>query len=356
MPEPVPTPPPPGGWRAEIAFLRRVLIAAGIAVLLLLAWAMQGALLLAFGAVVVATILTTAARPFHRHLGLPEKRALLVAGLGIVLLLGLVLVLMGTELRTQVAELSGTLPQAVQELEQRFGIDLPGGEGNPLETSTMAGVLQQVAGFGRTVLDALSALVLAVVGGAYLAADPRGHVRGLVKLVPQSQQARAEDAISASGTALRLWLTAQLVSMAIVGLLVGLGCWALGLPAPLALGLFAALAEFVPVLGAVIGAIPALLLALTLDGATVLWVAALFLAVQQIESNVLTPLIQQRMAEIPPAVLLFAAVAFGAVFGLPGVILAAPLAVVAYVLVQKLYVRQTLGEEVEVPGEAKGGA
>jgi predicted PurR-regulated permease PerM len=352
MPEPVPTPPPPGGWRAEIAFLRRVLIAAGIAVLLLLAWAMQGALLLAFGAVVVATILTTAARPFHRHLGLSEKRALLVEGLGIVLLLGLVRVQMGTELRTQVAELSGTLPQAVQELAQRFGIELPGGEGNPLETSTMAGVLQEVAGFGRLLLDALSALALAVVGGAYLAADPRGHVRGLVKLVPQSQQARAEDAISASGTALRLWLTAQLVSMAIVGLLVGLGCWALGLPAPLALGLFAALAEFVPVLGAVIGAVPAL----TLDGATVLWVAALFLAVQQIESNELTPLIQQKMAEIPPAVLLFAAVAFGAVFGLPGVILAAPLAVVASVLVQKLYVRQTLGEEVEVPGEANRDA
>jgi predicted PurR-regulated permease PerM len=106
------------------------------------------------------------------------------------------------------------------------------------------------------------------------------------------------------------------------------------------------------VLGAVIGAVPAL----TLDGATVLWVAALFLAVQQIESNVLTPLIQQKMAEIPPAVPLFVASAFGAVFGLPGVILAAPLAVVASVLVQKLHVRQTLGEEVDVPGEANRDA
>jgi predicted PurR-regulated permease PerM len=83
----------------------------------------------------------------------------------------------------------------------------------------------------------------------------------------------------------------------------------------------------------------------------VLWTGALYLAVQQLESNVLTPLLGQRLVSVPPALLLFAVVAAGAVLGLGGVVLAAPLTVVAYVMVQTLYVRQTLGEPVRVPGE-----
>jgi predicted PurR-regulated permease PerM len=86
----------------------------------------------------------------------------------------------------------------------------------------------------------------------------------------------------------------------------------------------------------------------------VLWTVGLILAVQQLESNVIAPLVMQRVASVPAAVLLFAAVAFGALFGLAGVILAAPLAVVGFVLVQKLYVRQTLGEPAQVPGEQRG--
>ncbi len=72
-------------------------------------------------------------------------------------------------------------------------------------------------------------------------------------------------------------------------------------PAPLALALVAFLTEFIPVLGAV----PALLLALTQGGSTLIWTALLYLAVQQLESNVVTPLVQRRMVTIPPALLLF---------------------------------------------------
>ncbi|WP_272910997.1 AI-2E family transporter [Falsiroseomonas oryziterrae] len=157
----------------------------------------------------------------------------------------------------------------------------------------------------------------------------------------------------AAGAALRLWLGAQLVSMAIVGTLAGLGCWALGLPSPLALGLFAGLANFVPLIGAVAGAVPPVLLALAEGGTTFLWTAALFLAIQQVESNMIMPLVERRMVSLPPALLLFAVVAVGVVFGLPGILLAAPITVVAFVLVKKLYVRETLGRATEVPGEAE---
>jgi predicted PurR-regulated permease PerM len=107
----------------------------------------------------------------------------------------------------------------------------------------------------------------------------------------------------------------------------------------------------VPLIGPILGAAPALLLALTIGGDTFLWVALLFVAIQQVESNVITPIVTDRVVHIPPAVMLLAVVAFGSVLGLPGVVLAAPLTVVTYVLVTKLYVRETLGEDVEVPGE-----
>lgn len=106
-----------------------------------------------------------------------------------------------------------------------------------------------------------------------------------------------------------------------------------------------------PTIGSIAGAVPALLLALTQGTEGFLWTLALVVAVQQLESNVIAPVVQRRMVQIPPALLLFSVVAFGMVFGTLGVVLAAPLTVVAYVAVKKLYVRETLGEPTEVPGE-----
>jgi predicted PurR-regulated permease PerM len=109
----------------------------------------------------------------------------------------------------------------------------------------------------------------------------------------------------------------------------------------------------VPLIGAVAGAVPALLLALAGGVNTTLWTAALFIAIQQVESNTITPWVQRRMVSLPPALLVLAVVAVGLLFGLPDVILAAPLTVVAFVLVKQLYVRETLGQRTEVPGESR---
>lgn len=365
-----------GERQAEIRFLRRVLIVLAVAALALFLWAARGALLLAFGSVVVAVLLLAAAHPFQRYLGLSRGWALLAGGGVLLGVLALVGMLVGGQIQAQVAELGSRLPEAAQALERRIGVDLPnltraaeslGGEqeagaperrpgtsGDPIGVSDLSDALGRIASFGVVLVDGLSALVLALVGGAYLAASPGFNRRGLVALVPKSQQGRVEALFEACGNALHGWLLATLLSMAAVGLLVGLGCWMLGLPAPLALGLFAAVTEFVPVVGPFVGAVPALLLALGQDGNALLWTALLFLGIQQMESNLIAPLAQRRMADVPPALLLFAVVGIGSVLGLPGVVLAAPLTVVGYVAVQKLYVRETLGQPTTVPGEKSG--
>jgi len=131
-----------------------------------------------------------------------------------------------------------------------------------------------------------------------------------------------------------------------------------GLPSPaarareaFALGLIAGLLDFVPLIGPIVAAVPTLLLALSISPTTALWTGGLYLVVQQIEGNILSPLVQQRAVDLPPALLLFALLGFGSLFGAPGVILAAPLTVVVYVMVKRLYVREALGTPTNVPGE-----
>jgi predicted PurR-regulated permease PerM len=160
-----------------------------------------------------------------------------------------------------------------------------------------------------------------------------------------------DSALNASGQALELWLVGQLFAMALIGVLVGFAMWLIGLPSPLALGLIAGLTEFIPFIGPILGALPALLIAATRDAGTLAWTVIAFVGIQQIESNLIMPVIQRRTVSLPPVLSLFAVVAFGVVLGALGLILAVPLTVVAYVLVKKLYVRETLGEPTSVPGE-----
>ncbi len=95
--------------------------------------------------------------------------------------------------------------------------------------------------------------------------------------------------IDDAGQALRLWLRAQLMAMILVGTATGVGMWAIGVPSPLALGLIAGLTEFVPIIGPIVGAAPALLLASTQSYDLVLWALGIAIVVQQLENNVIMP-------------------------------------------------------------------
>jgi len=109
--------------------------------------------------------------------------------------------------------------------------------------------------------------------------------------------------------------------------------------------------EFVPVVGPIAGAVPVLLVALGQGWEMALWALGLVLVVQQVESNLIMPLVSGRAVQLPPAVGLFAVVAMGIVFGPLGLVLGYPLAVVCDVAVRRLYVRETLGESVDITAE-----
>ena len=209
---------------------------------------------------------------------------------------------------------------------------------------------------GRLILSlgsGLADLLVVLVAGIFLAAQPRFYAGGAIKLVPSSKRKLVGEAMDESENALRLWLKGQLLAMLVVGLLVGLGLWALGMPSALALGLLARLLEFVPFAGPLIAALPAVLLSLAVGPDMALWVVLLYFAVQQFEGYVLTPLVQQYAVDLPGVVLLFSLIGFGTLFGTLGLILAAPLTVVSYVLVKRLYVVEALHTPTPIPGDKK---
>jgi predicted PurR-regulated permease PerM len=352
-------PPPPGPWHwssgfRDGAFVRRVLVVIALGALAALLWRLADVLLLAFGAVVVAVILRALADLIAASIPATKRWSLALAVVAIVAALALVLFLFGRQMRAQLGQLAAVLPPAVEYVLGELGVNvrelsqqLPNmlGSGLPRE------ILGRAAAFGLTFLGALADTLVVVVAGVFLAADPALYRRGLVKLFPPSQHERVEGALDASGTALRLWLKGQLVAMALVGVLTGAALWAIGLPSPLALGLIAAIGEFIPFVGPVLSALPALVIAGSQSADMLLWTAGAFVVIQQVESNLIAPLVQRRTVELPPALSLLSVLAFGVVFGPLGLVLAVPLTVVAYVLVKKLYVRETLGEATAVPGE-----
>lgn len=336
----------------EASFFRRLLMVIGVVAAVLLAWRLRQVALLLFGSVTVSLFLTGVSDPLARRLHLNRTVTLTATILGLVLILLLILAFFGWRLQAQISQAADLLPQAFQvfvgwvaasPLGARILTDL-----DQLHLSAVLPTLLQLPSYALSTLAVAADVFLVVIGGIYLAAQPDLYRGGLLRLVSGSARSRLAEVLDESGKLLRKWLLAQLLAMATVGLMVGLGAWAIGVPAPGALGLFAGLAEFVPIAGPVISAIPALLLALLYGVDKAGWTLLLFIVIQQLEGNLLMPVIQRRIVLLPPVLTLFALVSFGLVFGPAGVVMATPLTIVAVVLVNRLY----LGKELALD-EAK---
>lgn len=143
---------------------------------------------------------------------------------------------------------------------------------------------------GTTIFGAAGALIIVLVGGIYFAVNPELYRNGFLMLFPEPWRSHIESTMDDAGAALRLWLSGQLLAMRAVGVMISVGLILVGVPSPLALGVVAGGLEFIPFIGPVLGAIPALLLASSQDWHTVTWTALVFFVVQQIENNLLMPL------------------------------------------------------------------
>jgi len=346
----------PEAFRAG-ELVRATLIVAGIVLLIVALWQLADLILLGFGAVVVATILRSLAGLIERVTPLKDGWSLALGSLLVAGLIGSFVYLLGAQIYAQGSDLIGKLPGLVSGLGDRIGI--PNLNELVAERSTdflgRSGLVGNIAGYTSVVISALANFVVVIVAGIYFAASPERYRKGFLKLVPAHVRDEAGRAMDNASHALQLWLLGQVISMILIGILTTIGLYLLGMPSALALGFFAGVAEFVPVVGPLLSAVPAILVALSEGGTTVFWVIGLYILVQQAEGNLIMPLVQRRAVDLPPVVTLFALAGLGILFGPLGVLFGAPLAVVMYVAVQQLYVRDTLGEKTNVPGEEGKG-
>jgi predicted PurR-regulated permease PerM len=320
-----------------LEFAKRTAVVVGIALVPVLIWYLFGVILIVLGAVLIAILLRLLTAPFVRWGRLPDAVALILSGMVVLGIMGGAGYLFGTLLQAELADVLQRAGAALASISKnaqgspagRLMLDHLGGSG--------VSVASLLGGLFRISTSVIVAVIVAVVAGFYLAAQPKVYRRGLAKMFPPDCRATANAVIDDLGQGLQLWLLGQLLEMLLIGAMSAGAVWLIGLPSPLALGVIAGVAEFLPYLGPLVAAIPALLVATT-QGSGALWETALaYLLIHQIEGNLIAPLIQRHMVFIPPAVMLLGIVTVLFLFGTSAAIFAAPLVVIVYILVWRLY-------------------
>ncbi|HSK75327.1 MAG TPA: AI-2E family transporter [Thermoanaerobaculia bacterium] len=329
-----------------------------IVLLLLLAWQAREILLLLFAGVLLALLLSRLTEAVEKHTPLPRGAAyaaVLLLLTGVIVGVGW---LLAPNVSQQVDELTERLPQAIDKLseriqEHRWARELLD-QVPDREQLHDAGpqVLQQAGSVLSSAVGMIGAAVVVLATGLYLAAQLDLYRRGLLRLVPKSRRPRANEILQEVMQTLQNWLGAQFVSMAVIGVLTALGLWLLGVPLALTLGILAALLQFIPNFGPILSALPAVLLALMESPRLALWVILLYLGIQAVESYLITPLVQRRLASLPPVLVIVSQILGGVLFGFLGFALATPLLALALVLVKRLYVEDRIGDSFEKPIEA----
>jgi predicted PurR-regulated permease PerM len=340
----------------DARFVRRALIVIAIAAAAWLLWQLRTVLVLLFGAVVMATIVRAVADPLSKHLRLPNVVSMLIAVLLIIGVLGGAGWRMGQQIAAQAFALTQTLPKALGRIDQWLsGLGLAHPFATWLAQLHRSGgtLVSRFGGWLAAGSNGVANFLIVLFGGIFLAAEPRFYRAGAIKLVPESKRRVIAQAMDESETALRLWLKGQLLAMLIVGSMTAAGLWLLGVQSWLVLGILAGFFEFIPFAGPILSAIPGVLTALAQSPGLALWTILMYVFVQHSEAYLIQPLVQQYAVDVPPVVLLFSLLAFAVLFGPIGILFAAPLTIVTYVLVKRLYVIEALDTPTPIPGKNK---
>lgn len=317
------------------------------ALALLAVWMAGGFLLIGFAGILVAIMLRALGDQLARATGLSRGKTVLIVTLALIVLIGLTCWLLAPRLAFQVDELWQAIPQSIDQLRARLSnyswSETLFRQLDPDRLNLDSGsILGRLSGAASSVMSFLGTLVVVCFIGLYLALDTRLYRSGLVRLFPPGYRPRVDRILDELGRLLKWWLIGRGISMIATGILTGLGLWLLGIPLALTLALLAAVLTFVPYVGAILSAIPALLLGLVQSPTMVLYVSLLYVVVQLVEGYLLTPLIQQETVALPPALTIASLVLFGALLGPLGLMLGTPLAAAGIVLVRMAYVEDVL--------------
>jgi predicted PurR-regulated permease PerM len=194
------------------------------------------------------------------------------------------------------------------------------------------------AGVGLTLATALSLGLVVLIATVYLVIRPEPWVDGFVSLFPAGWRQRTREVLWEMYHTVQRWFIGQLAAMTFIAVFWAISLSIIGVPFALLLGIFSGLISFIPYVGATISVVLPLLLALLSDPFTAVYVILAFVIIQQIEGNILQPMLMSRAVDLHPALVVFAILTMGTLFGIVGVFVAVPLVAVLQVLVRELWV------------------
>lgn len=337
-------------------FTYRILIIIGIVVIAALFLLSFGyfsyVLLLVFAGVLLAVFLRGLAELLSSHTPFSIDWSLVVVAILLLEVITILVLWLGPVIADSFQKFAQAIPQIVNHLQEFL-------EGHPTFEQVLRHFLQQeqplprdifarIAGIFSTVAGLIIGIVVVLFNGIYLSIDPEVYINGIVRLLPHDERERARAVFSELEYVLRWWMLGRISSMIVIGILTWVGLIILGIPSAAALAFFAMLVTFIPNLGPVLSAVPAVLIAWLQGPMMAVYVIVLYTVVQFIETYLVTPFIQRKAIRLPQALILTVQLAMGFAFGILGLLLATPLALVVLVLVQMLYVEDILEDKVKL--------
>jgi predicted PurR-regulated permease PerM len=308
--------------------------------------------ILAFLLTILLSIILSAPVNYLARRGLPRTwgvLAVIAALAGLLWLFGLALV---PAVETQSRQFVETFPTLLEEalalanrLQSFFGLGTQIG----LDPESLSGVGREVltgntvstaAGVGLTAATVVSLAAVVFISTIYLVIRPEPWLNGFVSLFPAGWRQRTREVLQTLYHTVQRWFLGQLAAMTFIAVFWAISLSLIGVPFALLLGIFSGLISFIPYLGALISVVLPVLLALISDPFSVVWVILAFVIIQQIEGNLLQPIVMSRAVDLHPALVIFAILVMGTLFGLIGVFLAVPLVAVLQVLVRELWVQK----------------
>jgi predicted PurR-regulated permease PerM len=339
-------PDPRRGSSSDGDFKRRAMfviaVCAAVTAIASIMWIARVILLLLFAGLIGSLILTVATEWTQLKFKLRRSLALTTVVASLAICLGLGIWIRGAAFAQEFNELQIDLPTAAQIVflrlrEQSWGNWLLTHFAFQTQlTDSLAFALTRIGGVVVATAATLVGLLVVVAISLYVAAEPSKYLTGLRRITPSGYRSKLDQCMTGATRMLHSWLIAKAASMLSIGTIIAVGLWVLQIPLAGTLGIIAGVLTFIPNLGPVISFVPAGLLAFAISPMKGVFTLLLFGTAHILEGNVITPLLERKIATLPPALTLAAQLLLATVTGAIGVALAAPLTAVALGILQVL--------------------
>jgi|SoiMetStandDraft_2_1073263.scaffolds.fasta_scaffold23831_2 predicted PurR-regulated permease PerM len=334
-------------FRIPVAY-RAVLLAAVLLLLGLLFQQLATVLLGVLTTVIIAIPLSAGATRLELF-GVPRPLGALATLLfGVAVLAGVLALIIPTFV-DETNHFVDQVPGIVNDLEKTVGSvtgDRPSEVGSKVQrylkryTDNPQKLIGPITSIGVSVAGVVAALVLILITAYYIAVRPQPLVEGALRLVPPRRRVHARAVMDRLRTAWLGWMQGVVFDMLISGTLLYIGLSIIGLDFALVFAVLTALLVVVPYFGAIAGAIPPVLYALTISPGKALVVLALYVGIQVVESNVIIPAVMPKTARLHPAVILIGVLAVGKLFGVVGLFVAVPVISAVVILTEEVWVKE----------------